>query len=230
MAHAAQLPASTSFQDSSSEETTERLAGKNTEVWRIHSDSAKRVANEEITGNPPLSTTHWNYHVIMRQVAERYQRMRRGGLTCRNWVGRECDAENRDAAVEAARSNEADAAAVFLPVSIPAGEQRGNDSEEEKNTRRGAQTAPWPGAVEMTTRSRTTQEQYDAKMMYAKTTHKIEILTKSLSEGTRVGYRRSWKRRVNFCRGKGHPVWLGSREESWDWNLMNFILSETDVL
>ena len=81
----------------------------------------------------------------------------------------------------------------------------------------------------MTTRSRTTQEQYDDKMMYAETTHKIEILMKSLRGGTRAGYRGSWKHWVNFCRGQSQPVWLGSREESWDGNLMNFILSGHDV-
>ena len=230
MAPAVQLPASTSFRDSWSGEATERLAVKNTEVWRIHSDTAKSVVSEKITGNRPLSTTRWNYHVVMRQVVDWYQRMRRGGLTCRNWLRLECAAGNWDAAVEAARSNEADAVAVFRPVSEPVGEQRGNDPEEEKNTRCGAQTAPWPGAVEMTTRSRTTQEQYGAKILYAKTMRVIAILMKSLSEGARAGYRGSWKHWVNFCRWQGQPVWLDSREESWDGNLVNSILSEREVL
>ena len=34
----------------------------------------------------------------------------------------------------------------------------------------------------------------------------------------------------NFCRGQNQSVWLDSREEGWGGNLMNFILSERDVL
>ena len=198
MAPAVRLPYSTSFQDSWSEETTRRLKDNRPEVWEINSDSANQIANVKVAGNRTLPTTRWNYHVVMRQVADRYQRMRRGGPTCRNWIRLERASENWDAAAEAARSTEVGAAVGRRPVPDPSGEQREADQADERNTRCGSQAAQCDRAVELTARARMTQEQYDAKMMYAKTTHEIEILTQSLSEGTRAGYRGSWKRLVDF--------------------------------
>ena len=64
----------------------------------------------------------------------------------------------------------------------------------------------------------------------AKTTHKIDILMTSLSDGARKGYIRSWKRWMSFCEGQQVPVWLDSREEGWGEALMDFIWSEHDVL
>ena len=230
LAPAVRLPYSTSFQDSWSGETTRRLKDKPPEVWGINSDSAKHIVNEKVAGNLPLPTTHWNYHVIMRQVVERYQRMKRGGLTCRNWIRVECASENWDAAAESARSAEGGALVECHPVPDPPEEQPEAEPADERNTRRGAQASQCDRAVELTTRARMTQELYDAKILYAKTTHKIEILTQSLSEGARAGYRGSWKHWGNFCRGQAHPCWLDSREERWGGDLMKFILSEHDVL
>ena len=47
-----------------------------------------------------------------------------------------------------------------------------------------------------------TQYQYDEKLTYAVTTHKMEVLTQSISAATKVGYRRSWKQWANFRKGK----------------------------
>ena len=58
LAHAAQLPFSTSFQDSWSEEATRRLEEKQTAAWEINSDSATKLVNEKVAGNRPLPTTH----------------------------------------------------------------------------------------------------------------------------------------------------------------------------
>ena len=68
-----------------------------------------------------------------------------------------------------------------------------------------------------------TQIQYDEKLMYAITTHKMEVLMESISDPTKVGYQRSWTQWVNFCKGRNQSVWLGSREEGWGGNLMNSI-------
>ena len=54
--------------------------------------------------------------------------------------------------------------------------------------------------------------------------------SEGISAGAKVGYERSWKHRMGFRKGQGHPVWLDIRDESWGGNLMNFILSEHDVL
>ena len=166
----------------------------------------------------------------MRQVAEWYQRMRRGGLTCRNWLRLEYAAGNWDAAVESARGSGSGAAVECHPVSNPTEGEVEEPIEDDRETRCGAQTIQRKEAFEVSTRTRTTQEQLDSKMRYAKTTHKIEILTKSLSDGTRAVYRRSWKRWVLFFRGQCRPAWLDSREERLDEHVANFILSERDVL
>ena len=68
----------TSYQDSWSEEAENRAAERKIEVWGINSDSKKTLANEELTGNRPLPTTHRNYHIIWRQIMEWRQRFRRG--------------------------------------------------------------------------------------------------------------------------------------------------------
>ena len=229
-APAVKLPMPTSFQDRWSGEAADRLVERDTEVWRINSDSAKKVANEKITGNRPLPTDRWNYHVMMRQVVEWYQRMRRGGLTCRNWLRLECAAENWDTAAEVARSNGADSVVECRPVSNPSEGKLEGPTEDDNNTRRGAQTIQQKEAFKVSTGTRTTQDQYDAKMRYAKTTHKIEISTKSLSDGTRAGHRGSWIQWAHFLHGQGQPGRLGSREESWGEHLMNFILGEHGVL
>ena len=84
--------------------------------------------------------------------------------------------------------------------------------------------------MEVRDRSLLTQCQYGEKLMYAVTTRKMEVLMQSISAATKVGYRRSWKHRVSFCKGRNQAVWLDSRDEGWGGNLMNFILSEHDVL
>ena len=101
---------------------------------------------------------------------------------------------------------------------------------EVSRHRCGSQVPQVRQALEIGDRILLTQHQYDEKLMYAVTTHKMEILMQSVSAATQVGYRRSWKQWASFCRGQNHSVWLDSREEGWDENLMNFIASEHDVL
>ena len=158
------------------------------------------------------------------------QRIRRGGFASSNWLRVEFASENWGADVEAARSAGADAVEGCHPVSNPVSDQPEEPQEKEPRTRCGARAERQHGALEVTTRTLLTQEHYDSKMRYAKTTRKIKILMQSLSAGTRVGYKRSWGHWLSFCRGQNQPVRLDSREESWDENLMNFILSEHDVL
>ena len=166
----------------------------------------------------------------MRQVVEWYQRMRRGGLARRNWFRLECDAENWDAAVEASRGSGSDAAVECRPAPNPAEGELEEPIEDDNKTRLGAQTVRRKEDFEVSTRTRMTQDQYGAKMHYAKTNRNIEISMGSLSDGTRAGYRRSWRQWVHFCHGQGQPAWLDSREERSGEHWMNFILSGHGVL
>lgn len=114
-------------------------------------------------------------------------------------------------------------------------EHRGPTVEEclpvgARNTRCGAHADTRVGSGEVGNRAVTTQELYDAKIRYAKTTHKIEILMNSRSAGTRTGYRRSWKQWARFRRWRNQPAWLDSREECRGGTLANFMLSGHDVL
>ena len=62
------LPMSTSFQDSWAQTAEERCVEKKMEVWKISSDSKKTLANDKIAGNRPLPATHWDYHIMWRQI------------------------------------------------------------------------------------------------------------------------------------------------------------------
>ena len=156
--------------------------------------------------------------------------MRRGGLTCRNWLRLECASGNWDDAVEAAGPSRGAAVAVCRPVVHNPGVQTDDAQGGEKNTKCGAHAAQSDRAVETEKRVRMTQDLYYSKMNYAKTTRKIELLMGSLSKGTQAGYRRSWRHWMAFCRGQAQTVWIDSREEWWGETLMNFILIEHDVL
>ena len=101
---------------------------------------------------------------------------------------------------------------------------------ERSRHRCGSRAPQATHAVEVGDRILLTQHQYDEKLMYAVTTHKMEVMMQSISAATQVGYRRSWRQWMSFCRGQNHSIWLGSREEGWGGNLVNFILSEHDVL
>ena len=50
------------------------------------------------------------------------------------------------------------------------------------------------------------QESYDAKMHYAKTTQKIEILANAMRTGDRPSYSLSWWRWAAFRKGRNPPV------------------------
>ena len=104
------------------------------------------------------------------------------------------------------------------------------NNDETFRRRCGARVARDNRAVEVADRTLLTQSQYDAKLSYAITTRKMEVLMQSISTGTKTGYTRSWSQWGNFCRGKNQSVWLDSREEGCGGNLLNFILSERDVL
>ena len=118
----------------------------------------------------------------------------------------ELASENWDADVEAERAARAGAAEGFRPVP----NLRSADAEElpgeESNTRCGSRVESQQGAAEVTARTLMAQDQYDAMMRYAKTTRKIEVLMQSISSGARVGYKRSWKHWMSFCRGQNQPV------------------------
>ena len=101
---------------------------------------------------------------------------------------------------------------------------------ETRNTRCGSQDVTRVGACDVERRMSVVQELYGAKMGYAETSRKIEILTKSLSAGTRTGYRRSWERWLCFRRGQIQPARLDSRGEFRGESLVDFILCERDVL
>ena len=106
----------TSYQDSWSEEAENRAAERKIEVWGINSDSKKTLANEELTGNRPLPTTHRNYHIIWRQIMEWRQRFRRGWYASRNWLMVEFASGNWDADAGAAIAARAGAVERFHPV------------------------------------------------------------------------------------------------------------------
>ena len=84
------------------------------------------------------------------------------------------------------------------------------------------------GAVEIGRWIPLTQEMYDAKTTYAKTTRDIEVLTDSLGAwgGPKRLSRKLKTPDVLFPAREG----LGSREECWGETLMNFILIEHDVI
>ena len=149
----------------------------------------------------------------MRQVVEWYHRMRRGGLTCRNWLRLEFASENWEDAAAAAGPARGAALVVCRPVVYHPGVQADGAQGGEKNTRRGEQAVQNDRAVQTEKRVRMTQDLYDSEMNYAKTTHNIDLLMGSLSKGTQSGYSRSWRRRMAFCGGQEKTVWLDSREE-----------------
>ena len=84
---------------------------------------------------------------------------------------------------------------------------------ENGNARRGSRDVMKEDACEGDRAMPLTQEMYYSKMNYAKTTHKIGILTESLSKGTRKRYRRSRKQWMSFCKGQNQSVWMDSKEE-----------------
>ena len=132
------LPRSTSYQDSWSEEAENRGSGIPVEVWKINSDSKKTLANEKLTGNRPLPTTHWNYHITWRQITEWCERIRRGGFARRNWLRVEFASGNWDADLEAARAARTGAVEGSPPVPNLMRYGPRTEVEKEPNTRRGA--------------------------------------------------------------------------------------------
>ena len=129
-----------------------------------------------------------------------------------------------------AGSPNGEAAAECRPAKPHAGTRSDDGQAAERNARCGSQAAQGERSVEMEKMVRTTKEQYDSKMNYAKTTHKVELLMASLRTGAHRGYRRIWRRWVAFCRGHYQTVWIDSREEWWGGVLTNFALSEHDVV
>ena len=76
-----------------------------------------------------------------------------------------------------------------LPGEPAKSEDPTDQRDEARRTRCGAHGVERNGgeAQEVTRRTKITHDLYDSKMTYGETTHKIEILLRSLSRGTRVG-------------------------------------------
>ena len=94
----------------------------------------------------------------MRQVVERYQRVRRGGLTCRNWLHLEYASENWDAAVEADGSTSGSAAVERHPVEHHDVAPKGTQPEKERDARCGSRDVKSTSAAETERRLRMTSE------------------------------------------------------------------------
>ena len=112
-----------------------------------------------------------------------------GSLTIRYWIRLERASGKWDAAVGAAGSASGEAVAECRPSNHHSGNRIDDGQVVEKNTRCGAQATQRERAVEMKKGVRMTQELYDSKMNYARTTRKIELLMASLSTGAQGGYR-----------------------------------------
>ena len=87
------------------------------------------------------------------------------------------------------------------------------NNDETFRRRCGARVARDNHAAEVADRTLLTQSQYDEKLSYATPTHKLEVLTQSISTVAKTGYTRSWLQWGNFRRGQNQSVWLDSREE-----------------
>lgn len=98
------------------------------------------------------------------------------------------------------------------------------------NTVRGSQYVMNGDACEGDRRKLITQETRDSEMNYERGAREIDIPMASLSTGAREGYRRSFQQWASFCRGQDVSVWLDSADERWGENLMNFTISEPDVV
>lgn len=206
-----QIANSTSRQESWSGSATVRSESREVIPWRIHSDTAKRLNGDRITGDRPLPESHRMYRAMMRQAVQIYQVMKRVGLAPRNWLRLEGVSENWGEAVDKASPSRGSAAEECRPVEHQEPTAEDSLPVDNWNTRCGAEDVMKEGAFETGRRMPLTQEMYGAEMTYAKTAHEVEVLMNSLSAGTRKGYSRCWEHCVSFCRGVNQSVWLDSR-------------------
>ena len=214
-------PRTTSRHDTWSGGETARAESKEIVPCGINSDAATQLADGRITGYRALPAPRRMYHTMMMRAIRMYQMLKRCGFSARNWPRLQCvsgnwgEADNRPSPTRGSEAGE------YLPVEHQVSAAGERLPVEHWDTRRGAHDATHGEAFEVDRRHLISQEVFYSKMKYAKTTHKIDILTESLIDGTRRGYRRSWWRWMSFCRGHNLSVWMGSKEGRWGENLMN---------
>ena len=92
----------------------------------------------------------------------------------------------------------------FIPGEPAAPSDSTNRREEARHTRRGPRgVGEFVGeAHEVTRRMKITKDVYGSEMAYSRATRKIEILLILLSQGTRRGCLRSWRRWAPFRQGQ----------------------------
>lgn len=158
----------------------------------------------------------------MNYAIQTYQMLKRGWLTARNWLRLECKSEGGESPSTSPTVEDSweevgsDSAIAILGDSPlddfhPGGELK--DWKRFPSKMCGSVDSTGGSARETSNRLTITQESYDAKMHYAKTTRKIDISTNSLIVVTRASYRRSYRRRPTFCEGQDLPAWMNSQED-----------------
>ena len=230
LASSVELPQTTSYNDNWMPENEERQDRPRHERWRAHSDSAIRPAEAVITGKVPLPLSQRVYRAVIRRAAEFFHLFQRGGMQSRNWLRMEMKSEERKDEQPERENLTGIPVEDSLPGTSSIPSVGGCRPGGGGSRRRGARDVTRDQAGEMKNRILLTQGKYDAKMTYAKVSHKLDILMSSVSRGAQLGYKISWKHWIMFRKGQEIPMWLDRREDGRGECLVNFILSEHDVL